>query len=71
MVERYVCLWVHSLRTWRYSESRDDGIIGDENVNKAIIYMFADGKRAGDAYVTKSVANVKMAYTDATTRHRE
>ena len=64
MTVRDVCIWVHSLRTWENSESRDKDNRGGEDVNKAIKYLFADGNKkrfivVAYEYVTKRVANVK------------
>ena len=64
MFARDICLWVHSLRTWRYSESKDKDDGGSEVVNIAIKYLFEDENMRRFlvvAYknVTKRVANVK------------
>ena len=63
MTVRDVCIWVHSLRTWENSESRDKDNRGGEDVNKAIKYLFADGNKkrfivVAYAHVTKRVANI-------------
>ena len=63
MAARDICLWLHSLRTWGYSWSRNSENRGGEDVNKAIKYLFVEGNKRGSLvvhdYVEKRVANVK------------
>ena len=59
---------------WDYSESKDKDNRGGEDINKAIKYLFADGKKRRSLvvayeHVTKLMANVKMTFIGLTTLH--
>ena len=55
---------MRSLQTWEYFESRDKDNRGNEDIHKAIKYLFEDGNKsrslvAAYEHVIKHVANVK------------